>query len=124
MTRPFSIISCTIGVTSFPYANIGAGSVLYRGPIYHDLDASFLTVYVDSRLQFELHYSAMQINAFSIIIIKVLIERSNLQLALIGYSINIDFIHVYTFAKRRIRPSNAYQEVSNANHSSASFLTV
>ena len=43
---------------------------------------------------------------------KVYIERNILQLELIRYSKTVTF----TFAKRRIRPRNAYQDVSNTNH--------
>ena len=61
----------------------------------------------------------MQIIA-NVNILRVYIERNNLQLELIQYRKNADFIHVY-FVKRRIQCNIArgimgrYQEVSNTN---------
>ena len=52
-------------------------------------------------------------------IMKVYIERNNLQLELIRYCKHFDFIHVYfceAMDSMQYRPPNAYREVSNINH--------
>ena len=53
-------------------------------------------------------------------IIKVYIERNNLQVELIRFrKKNVDFIHVYFCEAKdsmHYRPPNAYQEDSNTNH--------
>ena len=51
-------------------------------------------------------------------IIKVYIERNNLQVELVRYSKNMLTLFTFNFAKRRIRSANAYQVDSNINHSS------
>ena len=53
-------------------------------------------------------------------VMRVYIERNNLQLELIWYRKKIfDFIHIYICEatdSMQYRPPNAYQEVSNTNH--------
>ena len=49
-------------------------------------------------------------------IMKVYIERNNLQLESIRYSKNILTLFTFTLANGRIRPPIAYQEVSNTNN--------
>ena len=49
-------------------------------------------------------------------IMKVYIERTNLQLELIRFSKQMLNLFTFTFAKRWIRPRKAQQEVSNSNH--------
>ena len=63
----------------------------------------------------QLHYADKRI----LNIMKVYIERNNLQLELIRYGKNVDFIHVYfceAIDSMQYRPPNAYREVSNTNH--------
>ena len=51
-------------------------------------------------------------------IMKVYIERNSLQIELIRYHKNVDFIHVYFFEatdSMQHSPLNAYKDVSNTN---------
>ena len=52
-------------------------------------------------------------------IMKVYIERNNLQLELMRYHKNVEFIHVYfceATALMQYRSPNAYREVSTTSH--------
>ena len=72
-------------------------------------------------LSFALFSSFLSPNIISIIvnIMKVNIERNNLQLEVIRYRSKVDFIHIYVCEatdSMQYRSPKGFQEVSSANH--------